>query len=117
MANISSNKQGKKSMAEYKDTGDTPNTEKTFSPVYSYSQKISNLIAEGKITAPKYRTLSQEQMTTYYTAKDLPDYDMQKIKAGIKNAQNTNLDRFKLLSPFCPAPGWARDQRAGYRLA
>lgn len=86
MANISSNKQGKKSMAEYKDTGDTPNTEKTFSPVYSYSQKISNLIAEGKITAPKYRTLSQEQMTTYYTAKDLPDYDMQKIKAGISRA-------------------------------
>ena len=73
-------------MAEYKDTGDTPNTEKTFSPVYSYSQKISNLIAEGKITAPKYRTLSQEQMTTYYTAKDLPDYDMQKIKAGISRS-------------------------------
>lgn len=73
-------------MAEYKNTGDTPNTEKTFSPVYSYSQKISNLIAEGKITAPKYRTLSQEQMTTYYTAKDLPDYDMQKIKAGISRS-------------------------------
>ena len=73
-------------MADYKETSEAPKTEQTFSPVYSYSQKISNLIAEGKITAPKYRTLSQEQMTTYYTAKDLPDYDMQKIKAGISRA-------------------------------
>ncbi len=80
-------------MAEYKETVETPETqEKTFTPVYSYTQKINNLIAEGKITKPKYRTLSQEQMTTYYTAKDLPDYDREKIKAGILKANEQSFE-------------------------
>lgn len=74
-------------MVEYKETVETPETEeRTFTPIYSYTQKVNNLIAEGKITKPKYRTLSQEQMTTYYSAKDLPDYDREKIKAGILRA-------------------------------
>ena len=75
-------------MAEYKDTFENQETEeKNFTPVYSYTQKVNSLIAEGKIKAPKYRTLSQAQLTTYYKAKDLPEYDRMMAKLDLKNAQ------------------------------
>lgn len=56
---------------------------RTFSPIYSYSDKINRLIAEGKIVKPKYRTLSQEQYATYIKAQDLPEYERLKKKTDI----------------------------------
>lgn len=67
-----------------------------FSPVYSYTQKINALVKEGKLKKPKYRTLSQEQMATFYTIKDLPEAERKEFRESLKrSSENTfmeNLD-------------------------
>lgn len=81
-------------MAEFNDIENNQvnevETEKDFSPVYSYTQKVNSLISAGKITAPKYRTLSQEQMASYLKAKDMPEYDRKVAMSALKKAdENT----------------------------
>lgn len=87
MANILLKAREIQSMAQF---DETDNKELEFSPVYSYTQKINRLIQEGKIVAPKYRTLSQEQMTSYLTAKDSKDYDRRQALLDLqKSRENT----------------------------
>ena len=79
------------------ETEETEQVEQSFSPVYSFTQKLQRLEKEGKLEYPKYRTLSEEQTRSYLSAKDSPEYqrkaqmlDLQKADENTfwKNAKN-----------------------------
>lgn len=75
---------------EFENIPETEETEQSFSPVYSFTQKLQRLQSEGKLEYPKYRTLSEEQTRSYLTAKDSPEYQRKSQMLDLKKAdENT----------------------------
>lgn len=73
------------------------NDEIQATPITSFTSDIKAIAEKGELEYPKYRTLSQEQTTSYLKAKNLPEYqrkqalvELNKAKgqSGLKNARN-----------------------------
>lgn len=58
-----------------------------FSSVYSFVQKHDMLAKTGNISYPKYRTLSEQQSTSYVKAKDLPEYQRKAMLVDLAKSQ------------------------------